>query len=335
MRPILIDALHITTGGGRVLLEYLCENLIKQDIPFILIRDIRCASIRGVDPSVEFVLSSDQDRKKFYTKNELKFHSILCFANIPPLKKQQVPVYTYFHNINLLDIPSEYGLFRTLKTLLKRIYISFYSKNTDAWIVQTPTMEKNLRKKLPCRGKHVFRFPFYREINQTLSQVKVPRTDYILVGDYTGTRGHDELLLAWETLSKNGFKPTLHLTVSYDNPFSTIIDEYNKKGVNVVNHGIISHDEVVKLYHMCIATIYPSKNESLGLGIIEAVEAGCDVIGVNRSYLLDVCTPSTLFEDVTAEYIAHAVSTYASTKTSNTTLNVFNNIDYLIDCLIK
>ena len=335
MRPILIDALHITTGGGRILLEYLCENLIKREIRFILIRDIRCASIRGVEPSDEFVFSSDQERKNFYTKNELRFHSILCFANIPPLKKQQVPVYTYFHNINLLDIPSDYGLCRAFKTLLKRIYISFYAKNTDAWIVQTPTMEKKLLKKLPCRGKHVFRFPFYREGNHTLVENSSSRFDYILVGDYTGTRGHDELLHAWEKLSQNGFNPTLHLTVSYDNPFSTIIDEYNKKGVNVVNHGIICHDEVVKLYHMCIATIYPSKNESLGLGIIEAVQAGCDVIGVNRSYLLDVCTPSILFEDVTAEYIARAVSTYASINTFKTTLNVFNNIDYLIDCLIK
>lgn len=335
MNPILIDALHITTGGGRVLLEYLCENLIKKKIPFILIRDIRCASIPGIDPSVEFIFSSDSDRRNFYTNNTLRFHSILCFANIPPLKRQQVPVYTYFHNINLLDIPSDYRLNRKVKTLLKRIYISFYAKNTDAWIVQTPTMEQNLRKKLPCRGKQVYRLPFYREINQTLSHTDVPRTDYILVGDYTGTRGHDELLLAWEKLSQGGFNSTLHLTVSYDNPFATVIDEYNKKGVNVVNHGIITHDEVIKLYQKCIATIYPSKNESLGLGIIEAVESGCDVIGVNRSYLLDVCAPSALFENVTCEYIAQAVNNYASTKTSKTTLNVYNNIDHLIDCLIK
>jgi glycosyltransferase involved in cell wall biosynthesis len=263
----------------------------------------------------------------------MEFGSILCFANIPPMVKPECKVYTYFHNINLLKIPSEFSLKGKAISFLKRLYISFYSRNTHAWIVQTQNTENYLRKVLPCKGKQVLQMPFYRGVIP--SKEELQRKDYILVGDYTGTRGHDELLKAWEILKGKGVEAVLHFTVSKDSPFSEIVDSYIKNGVAVINHGIIPFEEVCKLYHRCKATVYPSLNESLGLGIIEAIDAGCDVLGVDLPYVHSVCNPTLTFKNVTPEEIAASVLSYEEGGGPKTTLNIQNKIDDLITCLIK
>lgn len=332
-KPILIDAVHITMGGGRMLLEILCFALLARKISFYLLRDARCRPLSSIDSQCEYVISGEVERRDFYKRNTIEFGSILCFANIPPTIKQKCPVYTYFHNINLLKIPSGLSFKRKIISFLKRLYISYYSRHTDSWIVQTQNTEDCLRKALPCNGKAISQMPFYRRvIPLNCNQV---RKDYILVGDYTGTRGHDELLKAWEVLKKQGINAVLHLTVSKDNPFSNIIDTYVKMGVPIINHGIIPFEEVCELYCKCKATIYPSVNESLGLGIIEAIDAGCDVIGVDLPYVHSVCNPTLTFKNITPEEIAGAVLIYESFKVQKTTLKIQNKLDELINCLLN
>jgi len=54
--------------------------------------------------------------------------------------------------------------------------------------------------------------------------------------------------------------------------------------VKIINHGSLEKSNIQKLYNCSKATIYPSLNESFGLGIIEALTAGCDVIGLSMVY---------------------------------------------------
>ena len=42
-KPILIDALHITMGGGRGLLDYLLSSLIQRQVVLHLLHDERCS----------------------------------------------------------------------------------------------------------------------------------------------------------------------------------------------------------------------------------------------------------------------------------------------------
>lgn len=332
---LLIDAIHITMGGGRVLLEYLCESLASISVPFVLLRDSRCKTLANIND--EIVLSGEMERRRFYKKNRNTYSAVFCFANIPPTVSLTCPVYTYFHNINLLRIPESFSLKRHLVTLLKRIYIYTFSKNTSSWIVQTSNTENCLRNVLPCKGKDVKIYPFYRSLkldDQTDISGIIPK-DYVLIGDYTGTRGHDELLDAWKVLSDSGYSFTLHMTVARDNPFSERIEAYRSRGVKVVNHGIVSHEMVKRLYKMSKATVYPSMNESLGLGIIEAIEAGCDVIGADLPYLHSICVPSVMFEKVSPKDIANAVIQYEKNAFPKSKLIISNRIDDLLTYILR
>lgn len=331
---ILIDALHITMGGGRVLLDYLADKLLEREINFTLLRDVRCKKLKSEDRINSVIVLSDnrKDRYQFYIEHKKDFRFVLCFGNIPTPIKMGCPVYTYIHNVNLLKIPKEYPLKRKVVTWLKQKYISYYSKNTDGWIVQTSNTEDCLRKSLPYKGKEILRLPFY-DISPDFSNLKFDgkqRKDYVLIGDYTGTRGHDEVVQAWRILYKQGFKGRLHLTLSNGSRFPVVVEDAVKEGVDIVNHGIVPFAKVVELYGRCKATIYPSKNESLGLGIIEAIYAGCDVIGVDLPYLHSICIPSTTFKADSVNAIVNAVLRYERDKCKESELTIMNKIDDLV-----
>lgn len=336
-KPILIDALHITMGGGKGLLEYLVNSLIEKSISFHLLRDERCPILKNEEniSRVTVMLDSGHNRKQYYIDNYNVYISVLCFANLPAPIKMPCPVYTYMHNVNLLKIPKNFSFTNKIKNWLKQRYIAYYAKNTDAWIVQTQNTEDCLRKVLPCSGKRIFQLPFYK-IQDSLKEIgkdKNNRMDYILVGDYTGTRGHDELVTAWIKLAEHGFNSTLHLTISENHPFCLTLKSAIKSGANIINHGIVPFEELSRLYRMCKATVYPSINESLGLGVIEAIWAGCDVIGIDLPFIHCICIPSITFPNQNVDAIVKAVLCYENGYVEKSKLIVKDHIEDLIELL--
>ena len=86
------------------------------------------------------------------------------------------------------------------------------------------------------------------------------------------------------------------------------------------------------LYRKSVATIYPSHNESLGLGIVEALTAGCDVIGADLPYIYSICKPSETFDPYNPESIADAVVAYERNR-NKSILIARNKIDGFINLL--
>lgn len=336
-KPILIDALHITMGGGRGLLDYLVSSLIQRQVVLHLLRDERCSPLKEENIVGRVFVMADigNARRKFYKLHRNDYSSVLCFGNIPAPIKMPCPVHTYVHNVNLLKIPQDYSLRRKFKTWLKQMYIAHYGKNTDSWIVQTQNTENCLRQAIPCKGKQVLQLPFF-DIPDSLKEVGMSadnRSDYILVGDYTGTRGHDELVEAWVKLAGQGFDAKLHLTLSDGSNFPLVVEEANQKGAHIINHGIVPFEELARLYGKCKATVYPSINESLGLGVIEAIYAGCDVIGTDLPYLHSICMPSATFASQSADAIAAAVMRYERKPLRKSTLTTSNKIEELMNVI--
>lgn len=336
MKPILVDALGINMGGAKTLLNYLVNCLLEKNVEFELIKDVRCPELDN-EKSVKKVYimkSTTWNHFRFHFQHRNDYRKVFSFENCPPLFPMSCPVHTYFHNVNIAKIPDEFPLSWKVKNFLKRCYYSFFSPNTDSWIIQTPNTEACLRKTMPTRGKAIYQLPFY-DIPDRIRQVAKEtenRNDYILVGGYTGTRGHDELVNAWSILGQKGFKGILHLTVDFSDSFCSTIDKAVADGAKIVNHGIVPFTQIPELYAKCKATVYPSVNESLGLGIIEALEAGCDVIGADLPYIYSVCKPSGVFEKRTPESIADAVDKYERSHKKSELL-CENKIEELINLI--
>lgn len=336
MKPILVDALHINMSGALMILEHLVDRLVNRKVAFVLLRDERCPRLKREDDIAEVHVMScaTSVRAAFYKAHRDDYKCVLCLGNVPPTIRLNCLVHTYIHNVSLLKLPVDYSFKQRVKTWLKRAYIRLYGQNTDTWMVQTQNTENLVREYLPTRGKKVLQFPFYDISNARVINNNCERTDYIFVGEYTSAKGHEDLVEAWEKLTNMGFGKTLHMTVSslrYKDELNASISRGNK----IINHGFIPHDDIIQLYKHCKAIIYPSLNESLGLGIIEAVEGGCDVIGTDLPYLHSVCVPSETFEPHNSDSIVEAVLRYEKGKPNRTVLTIHDMADELIDYLTK
>ena len=325
---LLIDSIYVNMGGGLSLLKYLVATLQEKGVKFRLLVDVRVGEqFSDVDDKV-ILPPSESSRYKFYTKFPQDVTSVFCFGNVPPPVKLNVPVYTYFHNINMLTLADCRGGKQLLKFWLKRSYIKCLRRNTDMWYVQTDNTANELIKNLGVDRVKVELYPFYNIPEIKKSECK--RTDYIFVGDDSGSKGHNELLDAWEMLHNKGIDRTLHLTVGQGAPSYEKIQNLVKKGVCIYNHGIIPMMEVFSLYARCKATVYPSRNESFGLGIVEAMESGCDVVGSDLPFIHAICEPSEVFNRESPESIADAIVMY-ETKGVTTRQLVTNMVDELVN----
>lgn len=314
-----------------MILNHLVNNLVARDINFVLLKDIRCPKLQSEDmvKRIEALSSSFKSRYGYYKRHKDDFRSVLCFGNIPPFIKLEVSVHTYMHNVSLLKIPTDYSFKRKALSYLKRCVLLHYSKNTTDWIVQTSNTASLVREVFSSANQNVLEYPFFYIPKELTEKSERERTDYVFVGDYTNAKGHEYLVEAWTMLHRMGIDLTLHLTVS-DPVFCRWIEACQAEGVKIVNHGFIPFKEVIGLYQKSKATVYPSLNESLGLGIIEAMAAGCDVIGCNLPYMHSVCKPSATFAASNPQQIVDAVIRYEEGNCEQTHAIIDDKIEEFI-----
>lgn len=328
---ILIDSLYINDSGGFRLLQYLVQELRKRGVDFYLLADSRCAGAFDELPAVEYMRASMRNRSLWYRRDMSAFSSVLCFGNIPAPRKLKIPVYTYFHNIHLLTLSEAHSLPFWIKSWLKREVYRCYKNNTDYWLVQTSNTANELQTHLKERADRVKLMPFY-ELPDGLARLKTEThgKDYVYISTYVPGKGHEELLAAWCLLHDRGLDVKLHLTVPFDCPFAERLDEAKRNGVLIENHGLIPFEQVIGLYQQSKALIYPSHNESLGLGIVEAATAGCDILGSDLPFLHAICKPTGVFDPFSPESIANAVVDYEKSRPKETVLLIDNQIDEMI-----
>lgn len=335
---ILLDAIYINNSGGFRLLAYLVAELQKREADFYLLADARCIGRFDSCKHVRYMNASLWERNKFYKANAGRFSSVLCFGNIPAPMRMDVPVYTYFHNINLLTLAEADSLPVKVKSWLKREVFRHYKKYTDYWLVQTANTAKELVKNLHEKEERVKLMPFYELSDMLGGLAEIPHGgDYVYISDYyKGAKGLETLLEAWRLLYNKRVDITLHLTIHERNAeFIAEIEKARNEGVMVVNHGFVSFEKVIDLYKMSKVLIYPSHNESLGLGVVEALTAGCDVIGSDLPFIHAICKPSVTFNPYSPESIAKAVMDYEKGLGSKSYLLIRNNINELIDLITK
>lgn len=335
---LLIDASYINNSGGLALLQVLINEFELINIPCYFLLDDRCKDKlilkQKNDNIFDFYHTTILNRYFFYFKNRRNFSKIFCFGNIPPPLRTNAIVYTYFHNINLLKIPNIFGVKQQILTKSKQFIIRHYSINSNYWIVQTENVKNELDHFLLAYKHKILIYPFWEEAENTLINPKSNRSGYVYVSNYTNAKNHDLLIKVWSHLHLLGFNSPLHLTLS-NHPISLEknLSDAIKNGANIINHGYLSKFDIVNLYINTKATIYPSFNESFGLGIIEAMNHGCDVIGPNLPYINSICIPSTTFNDFSVENIANAIIKYEKEDLPKTKIIVNNKLKEIISLL--
>ncbi|MFV0208653.1 glycosyltransferase [Empedobacter falsenii] len=333
---ILIDAIFINNGGGKVLLDYLVETLEQTDLKIFYLFDDRIVNRYEIKKENVFIYqnSSLRLRYKFYKKYSSQFSKIFVLGNIPPpIKVKKAEVYTYFHNPMYLRVPNDFSITEKIKYILKVCIINKNKSNTNYWLLQSNTLKEQFIEKFGEKEK-VKTLPFYPSLESSNCNVKRIKNTFFYVSNAQANKNHIKLIEAFCNSYDITKKGKLILTVSDKFPIVLkSIDKGKENGYPIENIGFVDRETLTKKYLESEYVIFPSLAESFGLGLIEGVELGCKVISADLPYTYAVCNPSLVFNPFEVESISRAINTASQNDLNNSSLNVQNQIEDLITLL--
>lgn len=307
---ILIDAIYVHQTGGKVLLDYLVSKLEETEIEVFYLFDDRIpkAAYNIKDTNkVLFLKSTFLKRLFFYIKNKRTFRKVFCFGNVPPPIRIDAITYTFLHQKIYLDIPPELPFKSSFSFVIKTKIVNLLKGNTDYWVVQNENVKLKLSEKFKVDQDKIWNLPFYPSMKRN-GEFKRNDFGFIYVSHPYLHKNHLKLIDAFCLFYDKTKKGELILTV--DNSHTELNDYINTKIAKeypIKNIGFIKRDDLYKYYKSNRYLIFPSLTESFGLGIIEALENGCDIIGSDLPYMYDVCMPSLVFDPNSTQSIANAL----------------------------
>jgi glycosyltransferase involved in cell wall biosynthesis len=326
---LLLDALYINNSGGKVLLDYMVDSLEARKADVFYYLDERCRqNYSQVSANKKlFAKGSLSGRRGFYASNRNRFSGALCFGNIPPPVAINGLVLTYLHQPLYLEQPSGTPLLKRLHLMLKAYVIRSFQKNTDYWAVQSDNIAGLMRSKWNVGEERIKIMPFYPEIDIC---DPAPRSDdnYLFVSNGNPHKNHYRLIEAFARFNREHPEATLHFTVS--ERYAELLQHiatHKRRGIRIVNHGILPRQELCQLYKSCAFLVYPSLAESFGLGLIEAIDLGCKVIAADLPYVHAVCKPTLVFDPLNTNSIYSALIKSRSGKLTPSVLTVRNCIN--------
>ena len=74
-------------------------------------------------------------------------------------------------------------------------------------------------------------------------------------------------------------------------------------------------------------------SESFGLGLLEAIDNNCKIIGADLPYTYAVCNPSLVFDPNEVDSIVSSLSLSLENNVKDSSSKVNNNINKLIELL--
>jgi glycosyltransferase involved in cell wall biosynthesis len=330
---ILIDSLYINNGGGKVLLDYLVLELEQSGLKVFYLFDERCkGDFREVSSNRRtFLKASIYNRYLFYKKNRTTFDCVCCFANLAPPLKIRATVFTYFHQKLFLSIPKSVSLKQHVFLKIKILIFRMFLKNSNYWIVQSKSIRDMLSEIHNIDKETILTLPFYPPLKIQVSNITRIKNSFIYVSNASAYKNHKRLIDAFCMFYDRHKTGKLTLTVSPDfDVIFNLIKEKVAKGYPINNIGFVRREELATYYQESEYLIFPSLAESFGLGIVEAIENGCKVIGSNLPYMNAVCNPSITFEPNDVKSISKALEMILEPCVESTSQILFNEIDSII-----
>jgi len=333
---ITIIAPNIKNGGGKELLLYLLDYLEENytEIKVIVYLDSSLSDISEMPNRQIILLSSPIEKIQLFYK---KIDNALYFGNLPPLRKANNTM-VYFHNPYLLmGIQELYSksISLFLKYSLQQFYIKHFIKNAHIVACQNTLIENKFNIKY--NFMNVKLLPFFRVCsNSTKPQNKI--YDFCYVSLAHPHKNHTMLLNALEILSRKNISLTLALTIEVDK--TDLIQQIEKinseKIIKIHNLGVLPKEEVCTLYAQSRCLIFPSKEETFGLGLIEAIDMDLDIIAANLNYVYQVIEPSNVFDPNDPEDCAEVIERYLLEGSHKKSVGLIENeINALINILIE
>ena len=339
MKMLLLDALYINNSGGKILLDYLIDQLEQSNINVCYLLDKRIKNQERnikISNTIYYIEGSLVQRHRFYKMHSTSFNKVLCFGNLPPTVRLKTPVFTYFHQKLFISIPNDMPVRQKITLRLKTIVFKFLQPHTDYWLVQTDIVKQDFMAKFSkIESEKVILMPFFPQIRTgEVEKIERKKHSYVYVSNGSPHKNHIRLIDAFVKFYNIHQLGELHLTIGTEfSKINAIIQSLKSQGYPIINRGLINRSEIAKVYNNAEYLIFPSLSESFGLGLIEAIENGCKVIGADLPYTYAVCNPSIVFNPLNIDDIVKTLEMTLENNIKPTQQLVYNKIDELIEIL--
>ncbi len=333
---ILLDAVYINKSGGKVLLDYLIREIEAKKLPCFYLLDARIAGLYSEIPQERklFLKSGLTNRYKFYKQNKDAYTHILCFGNIPPMVRCTAVVYTYFHQRLFLEVPKNFSRKGRFVISLKVMILSLLKRNSNFFIVQSVKVKDALAKKFDIALDKILVLPFYPELPKLKQEVEKEKNSFLYVSSGAVHKNHKLLFSAFQDFYSQNKTGKLSVTLSNsDLELINLVEQYNNQGIPIVNIGYVPQQELAQHYAKSEFFIHPSLSESFGLGLIEATQFNCKVIGADLAYTYQVCEPSLAFNPTLKDAMVNAFSVAVNSDLKDTKPLISNKVEAILELL--
>jgi len=336
---ILLDAIFINNSGGKVLLDALVHKLFEAnaDIHFLLDERVKGSFPFLNEENTTYLPNSLKIRHRFYKELGKSFDKVLCFGNIPPSIRLKAQVFTYFHNTIFFHTSPAFSLKDRLLCSIKSRIIRALKNNTDQWWVQTSEVALLFEKYWKTPSSKMRILPFY-EINNTESNIYTSRDPltFLYVSDGHPNKLHQQLITAFTHFQSKFPGAKLVLTISAQYPLLIQqIENLRQSGISIINEGWCGNQKLQSLYQNASYLIYPSNQESFGLGLIEATHFGLKILAADLPYVHAVIQPSLTFDPLQPSSIEEAMVTALEKDLPAPVLIAKNQLDTIVKTLVS
>ena len=245
--------------------------------------------------------------KIIFTTNKNFFLISLSDLPVPFIKNQIL----FINQANLIDPKINKYASSSFMFMIKRLYLKIFIKKLKKIFVQSYHMKVSLIKSYKIKPKllHVLKIPIQKTKIKFIKR-KTKITKLLYPANHYLYKNHKIIIRA---LSEYPIKNLLVYFTATKSEFN----QYKKiKFVKRINY--YNHKNTYNVYNKFDGLIYPSKIESLGLPLIEAMHFGMPALCANLPYAREIFGDKTLYFNENSSYsVKQSILKFLRLKNSN------------------
>lgn len=306
---MIIYAINVHSGGGKVLLDELIEFKTFGN-PEILFLDSRYVFPGGVNeesfkvfrikPNLISRIMAEFKLRKI-SKNRQGY--ILAFGNMPPAFRMQIKTVVYLQNAFVLPsspLPQD-SIKVKARCMFEKIWFKLFKKNVDEFWVQTKWMRDsmcNSVKQSTIVLPFLPHFPVFDNKNKSI--------DFLTV---TSSQRHKNLINFLKGAIESRLRNVKFVIVtdSTNSKIDQLINQMKINGQDVRIYTKASRRETLSLMNSSRYVVITSTIESFCLPLHEALHYNANIISGNFSFILEYTKPSFTINPLDSSTIAEAL----------------------------
>tara|TARA_B100000575_G_scaffold291388_1_gene297191 strand:+ start:1091 stop:2116 length:1026 start_codon:yes stop_codon:yes gene_type:complete len=293
----IIYAVGIHSDGGLNILEKFL-NSCDNDVIFYLDNRIK---IKKKENYI-FVNGSSFNRliHLFKLKSRTSINDHIFFLNgLPPVLKFNSEISVAFQNANIFRSFYRIGFLNWIfsRDILRNFIFSFGKKNVDNWFVFSPISQRILNKELN-KYSNIKIINVLSEFNNKVEISSVNyKYDFIYPASGLKHKNHNLLFETLIQLSKENIYPKVLITLEQEYLNKINFHKYKKKYNLKIENYFEKNQKIFRdIYKQCRCLLYLSKNETIGLPILEANKYGLFTIAPDLDYSSQFLEPDFKFD---------------------------------------